>query len=255
MTRLEDLTPNTSIRSILPDQQIGVREPVLPRYERATFEKGLIKQVRKERLDRIARTEAAVKGNSRLNSGEARKRADLLQGRLQKRLEELRLEAQIAPLPPVIQGGFLVVPVGLILAMQGKPAPLAAQVADTQASAARARAIVMEVERCLGFEPVDRKFEKIGYDVESTVPGTGKLRFIEVKGRDSEAKNVILTKNEILRALNVPDRFRLAIVLVDGKVAQPPVYVREFDWGQPGFAQTHSTFTLAALLSVGTPPL
>ena len=34
----------------------------------------------------------------------------------------------------------------------------------------------MEVERGLGFEPVDREFEKLGYDIESRVPGTGKLR-------------------------------------------------------------------------------
>jgi len=53
---------------------------------------------------------------------------------------------------------------------------------DTQVSAARARDIIMDVERKLGFEPVDREFEKIGYDIESKVPGTGLLRFIEVKG-------------------------------------------------------------------------
>ena len=39
----------------------------------------------------------------------------------------------------------------------------------------------------LGFDPVDREFDKLGYDVESRVAGTGKLRFIEVteqgKGR------------------------------------------------------------------------
>ena len=68
-------------------------------------------------------------------------------------------------------------------AVAGTPAHLA----DTQASAARARAIVMEVERGLGFDPTDREFEKLGYDIESRVPGTGKLRFIEVKGRVSGA--------------------------------------------------------------------
>ena len=41
----------------------------------------------------------------------------------------------------------------------------------------------MEIERGLGFEPIDREIEKLGYDIESRVPGTGKLRFIEVKGR------------------------------------------------------------------------
>ena len=44
---------------------------------------------------------------------------------------------------------------------------------DTQAIATRARAIVMDVERGLGFEPTDREFEKLGYDVESRVPETG----------------------------------------------------------------------------------
>ena len=56
---------------------------------------------------------------------------------------------------------------------------------NTQISAARARTIVMDMERSLGFNPTDREFEKLGYDIESRIPGTGKLRFIEVKGRIS----------------------------------------------------------------------
>ena len=67
--------------------------------------------------------------------------------------------------------------------MTGGPVQPTSHAVDTQASAARARAIVMEVERSLGFEPTDREFEKLGYDIESRVPGTGQLRFIEVKGR------------------------------------------------------------------------
>jgi len=38
--------------------------------------------------------------------------ADALQARLEGRLEELKLEAQISPLPPVVLGGLLVVPMG-----------------------------------------------------------------------------------------------------------------------------------------------
>jgi hypothetical protein len=34
-------------------------------------------------------------------------------------------------------------------------------------------------------QPVDREVEKLGYHIESRVPGSGKLRFIEVKGRVS----------------------------------------------------------------------
>ena len=57
------------------------------------------------------------------------------------------------------------------------------QSADTQAAAARARASRDGDRARLGFEPTDREFEKLGYDIESRVPGTGRLRFIEVKGR------------------------------------------------------------------------
>ena len=73
----------------------------------------------------------------------------------------------------MVLGGLLVVPVGLLAAMTGRPLPAPTAPVDTQASAARARAIVMEIERSLGFEPTDREFEKLGYDIESRVPGTG----------------------------------------------------------------------------------
>ena len=43
------------------------------------------------------------------------------------------------------------------------------------------------------------------YDVESRVPGTGKLRLIGVKGRVSGATTITVTKNEILYSLNKPD--------------------------------------------------
>ena len=38
------------------------------------------------------------------------------------------------------------------------------------------------------------------------------LRFIEVKGRRSDAETVTVTRNEILYSLNKPDDFILAIV-------------------------------------------
>ena len=145
------------------------------------------------RAEQLKLQEQAGKPNARLNSGEARKRADDLQGRLQKRLEELKLEAQISPLPPVVLGGLLVVPAGLIAAMTGRTPAAPSAPVDTQASAARARAVVMEIERNLGFEPTDREFEKLGYDIESRVPGTGKLRFIEVKGRVAGAETITVT--------------------------------------------------------------
>jgi hypothetical protein len=166
------------------------------------------------RAEQLKLQEQAGKANAKLNSGEARKRADNLQARLHKRLAELKEEAQISPLPPVVFGGVLLVPQGLVNTMTGSSISFnpASSPVDTQAAAARARAVIMEVERNLGFEPTDREFEKLGYDIESRVPGTGKLRFIEVKGRVSGAETITVTKNEILYSLNKPEDFILAIV-------------------------------------------
>jgi len=235
-----------------------------------------LKEIRESRVALIAKTEAAVKDrltkeiiywdhraeelklqeqagkpNARLNSGEARKRADSLQGRLQKRLEDLKLEAQISPLPPVVLGGLLVVPIGLLTALMGHAAP--AQTADTQASAARARAAVMEIESNLGFEPFDREVEKLGYDIESRVPGTGKLRFIEVKGRATGADIITVTRNEILYSLNKPDDFILAIVEFDGDDYRTH-YIRRPFHREPDFGVTSVNYSFAELISRSEAP-
>ena len=121
------------------------------------------------RAEQLKLQEQAGKAGARLNSQEARRRADDLQARLQRRLAELDREAQISALPPVVLGGLVVVPLGLVAAMTGRTLAAAASPSTPRPSAARARAIVMEVERALGFEPTDREFEKLGYDIESRV--------------------------------------------------------------------------------------
>ncbi|AUB80099.1 RNA helicase [Candidatus Thiodictyon syntrophicum] len=206
------------------------------------------------RAEELKLQESAGKPNARLNSGEARKRADLLQGRLQKRLEDLKLEAQLSPLPPVVLGGLLVVPIGLIRVMTGLVAGGTPALPDTQASAARARAVVMDIERRLGFDPTDREFDKLGYDIESRVPGTGKLRFIEVKGRVSGAATITVTRNEILYSLNKPDDFILAIVEFLGEDAHKVHYLRQPFQREPDFGVTSVNYGFGELLARAQPP-
>ena len=240
---------------------------------------GHLAEVRGRKLELIAKTEAAVKDrltkeitywdhraeelklqeqagkpNAKLNSIEARKRADALQARLQKRLEELKLEAHISPLPPLVQGGFLVVPLGLIRLMSGSSATISMSPVDTQLSAARARAIIMETERNLGFEPTDRELERLGYDIESRVPGTGKLRFVEVKGRVSGAETITVTRNEILYSLNKPDDFILAIVEFIDATRHKVHYVRQPFRREPDFNAVSVNYNFADLLVSATLP-
>ncbi len=205
------------------------------------------------RAEQLKLQEQAGKPNARLNPGEARKRADNLQSRLQKRLEELRLEAQISPLPPVVIGGLLVVPVGLLQSMQGQSQPVGPAV-DTQAAAARARAIIMDIERGLGYEPVDRETEKLGYDIESRIPGTGKLRFLEVKGRITGAPSITVTRNEILYSLNKPEDFILAIVEFMGENEHQVHYLRTPFQREPDFGVTSVNYDFAELIARSGPP-
>jgi hypothetical protein len=153
-----------------------------------------------------------------------------------------------------VLGGLLVVPVGLIAAMTGLTGASPTDPIDTQASATRARAIVMGIERSLGFEPTDREFEKLGYDIESRVPGTGKLRFIEVKGRVTDAATITVTRNEILYSLNKPDDFILAIVeFLDGD-SHRVHYIRQPFQREPDFGVTSVNYDFAELLGRASEP-
>ena len=169
-------------------------------------------------------------------------------------MRELQLEAQLAPLPPLVLGGVLVVPQGLLAAIRGQRPTAPKQVRDTQKSAARARAIIMETERALGFEPTDRETEHLGYDIESRVPGTGRLRFIEVKGRVHDADTITVTRNEILYSLNKPDDYRLAIVeFLDGD-AHRVHYLRQPFHREPDFGANSVNYSFSDLLSRAEAP-
>ena len=158
----------------------------------------------------------------------------------------------MAALPPVVLGGALIVPAGLLRKMSGSAETAPAR--DTQAAAARARAAVIQVEKGLGFDPVDREFDKLGYDIESRVPGTGKLRFIEVKGRTTGAATVTVTKNEILTSLNKPDDYILAIVEFQDAGADRVNYIRQPFRREPDFGVTSVNYDLPELLAKAETP-
>ncbi len=193
---------------------------------------------------------------TRLPADRARDRADRLSDRLQRRLKELQLERSISPEPPQVKGGALIVPIGLLRRLAGHADPASQPSTEARDEVERlAMQAVFASERVLGRLPVDVSAQRgIGYDIESRHPETGELLFIEVKGRTGEHDHVTLSRTEVLCALNEPEKFRLAVVVVDGGQAGSPVYVQGFDFGQPGFAQTSSTYSLGSLLAHGGVP-
>lgn len=252
---IEQQAQNHAVARIVPEHLEEVKSRRLAWIEktRAAVKDRLTKEIAywDHRAAQLKLQEQAGREGARLNSGEARRRADDLQGRLQRRLEELDREAQLSALPPVVLGGLVVIPVGMLAAAAGRPVP---QPGDTQASAARARAAVMQVERKLGFLPTDRETEKLGYDIESKIPGTGKLRFIEVKGRVTGADTVTVTRNEILTSLNKPEDFILALVeFLDGETHRVR-YLREPFKREPDFGVTSVNYDFAELLERSTDP-
>ena len=255
---LEQKAQGYAIAQVVPEHlaEVKGRKLELIAKTEAAVKDRLTKEITywDHRAEELKLQEQAGKPNAKLNSGEARKRADLLQGRLQQRLEDLRLEAQLSPLPPVVLGGVLVVPVGLIKAMTGQTATAPTAPVDTQISAARARAVIMDIERGLGFDPTDRELEKLGYDIESRIPGTGKLRFIEVKGRVSGAPTLTVTRNEILYSLNKPDDFILALVEFIDAARHKVHYLRQPFSREPDFGVTSVNYDFASLLARAEAP-
>lgn len=245
-----------AIAHVVPEHLDEVRARKISLLEKteAAVKERLTKEITywDHRAEQLKLQEQSGKANARLNSGEARKRADNLQGRLEKRMTEIKQEKQISPLPPVVLGGLLVVPAGLIAAMTGRPT--LALSPDTQEAGARARKIVMDIERSLGFEPTDRELEKLGYDIESRVPDTGRLRFLEVKGRITGADTITVTKNEILYSLNKPDDFILAMVEFLDEGSHRVHYARRPFQREPDFGVTSVNYNFRELIARAEPP-
>lgn len=200
------------------------------------------------RANELKDQELAGRVNAKLNSGKARQRAEDLERRFQDRLAKLEQERQLAALPPVVVGGALVLPIGLLKREAGHDAP-ATFARETEEIERLAMEAVMAHERGLGFNPRDVSKDNLGYDIESKDPRTNRLRFIEVKGRVAGADTVTVTRNEMICALNSPDQWRLAIVMVDG-VAEQPMYVVHPFSREPQFGETCATFELKALRSL-----
>ena len=158
-------------------------------------------------------------------------------------------------MPPVITGGALIIPNGLLHRLMSMPAPCFGA-GDRQAVEYAAMKTVMQIETKLGYSPRDVSTAKCGYDIESAIPDLlrnqesgSALRFIEVKGRAKGATTVTVSKNEILTALNKPAEFILAIVEVDGDTTHT-IYLKHPFRNTPDFSSTSVNFDLQKLIEV-----
>ncbi len=197
----------------------------------------------------------------RLTLENVRRTIDDLTARRESREKELLAMRHVVSATPVVLGGALVIPAGLLMQRKGVPAEQGGWSAD---AAARARVeqmamrAVMEAERALGHDVIDVSAQKCGWDVTSQPkPVDGRLttsRHIEVKGRVKGQSTITVTRNEILYGLNQADKFILAIVLVDGDRHEGPFYVRQPFTQEPDWATTSINLDLGQLLAKAVAP-
>ena len=197
----------------------------------------------------------------RLTLENVRRTIDDLTARRQTREKELLAMRHVVSATPVVLGGALVIPAGLLMQRKGIPAEQGGWSADASARARveqMAMRAVMQAERALGHEVIDVSAQKCGWDITSLPqPMEGRLsvtRHIEVKGRAKGQNTITVTRNEILYGLNQADKFILAIVLVDGDRHEGPFYVRQPFSHEPDWATTSINLDLAQLLTKAVAP-
>ncbi len=255
---IEDRAMNYAAVNLVPEhlQDVKSRKEALANKTMAAVKERLTVEINywDHRAEQLKQQEAAGKVNAKINSAKARQTADELTTRLGKRMDELKLERMVSPLPPHVMGGALIVPLPLLHKLRGDadPSLFAKNTKEVEAIAINA---VMDAERALGFIPMDISVEKRGYDIESRDPsGASRLRFIEVKGRIDGSDTVTISKNEILTALNQPEQFILGIVHVADAQAKEIAYVREPFGREPDFGATSVNYKLSELLAKGEQP-
>ena len=167
---------------------------------------------------------------------------------LEQRQRELEQELEIYPAQPIIVGGALIIPIGLL---EGRPDN--SHLKDRRVTENVAMQAVMQAERELGNQPEDVSKHNEGYDIKSR-DGNGGFRFIEVKGRRAGAETVTLTRNELITALNCGEKHILALVEVEGTSAHLPHYLRGYPFREPGPLEHSVNFKLKDLMKKSKPP-
>ena len=159
---------------------------------------------------------------------------------------------------PVILGGILVIPQGMLNQATG----MGTFCADAQARShieQVAMNAVMEKERSFGHTVEVRSADTCGWDVTAHIPvQPGEPlkddRHIEVKGRAKGADTITVTRNEICSAINQKDKFILAIVLVEGDSYEGPYYIRNPFDKEPDLDDVSINKDLAKLLQKAVKP-
>ncbi|MEO5332368.1 MAG: DUF3883 domain-containing protein [Magnetococcus sp. YQC-5] len=251
---LEQVALAHASRSLVPEHfdEVRIRREQMVDKTLAAVHERLVKEINfwSDRYLKLKDDLSAGK-EVRMNLENVRRTIDDLTARRQAREKELLAMRHVISATPVVLGGALVIPAGLIMRKKGETG----WTADVEARSRieqMAMQTVMITERALGHEVIDVSAQKCGWDITSLPKAVGgkwpPFRHIEVKGRAKGQTTITITRNEILYGLNQADKFILAIVLVDGGRTEGPYYVRNPFRQEPGWAVTSLNLDLETLL-------
>ena len=260
-TNLEGLALNHASQHLVPEhyQEIKTRRERQADKVLAAVNERLVKEINywSDRYIKLSDDVAAGK-QPRMQPEMARRRVDELTERLAQRKRELESMKNVVSSTPVVIGGALVIPQGLLAQRKGETTFCADAEARSRIENVAMNA-VMEIERDFGHEVKDVSAEKCGWDVTARPPVNpdGSIppdRHIEVKGRAKGQSIITVSRNEIIYALNQAEKFLLAIVIVEGDSHEGPYYIRNPFNSEPDFGVASINYDLGDLLSKAVAP-
>lgn len=253
---LEGLALNHASQHLVPEhyQEVKARREHQADKVLAAVNERLVKEINywSDRYIKLSDDVAAGK-QPRMQPEMARRRVDELTERLNQRKRELEAMKAVVSSTPVVIGGALVIPQGLLAQRKGETSFCADAEARARVEMVAMNA-VMAVEQGFGYDVKDVSAEKCGWDVTARPPANpdGSIkpdRHIEVKGRAKGQSTITVSRNEIIYALNQQDKFLLAIVIVDGDGHEGPYYIRNPFNSEPDFGVASINYKLDELLA------
>ena len=262
---LDALALNHASTHLVPDHYQEVktrREKQIDKIHAAVRER-LVKEIDywSGRYLKLSEDVAAGK-QPRVQPEMAKRRYEELTARLEQREKELAAMRSVVSSSPVVIGGSLIIPQGMLAQRKGETNFTADAAARSRIEQIAMKAVI-ETEKAFGHEVKDVAAEKCGWDVTARPPALdGKLledRHIEVKGRSKGQSTITVSRNEIIYGLNQADKFILAIVIVDAKEDgtsshEGPYYIKDPFSQEPDFGVASINYELKDLMSMAVDP-